>query len=66
VVNLDATVICERPKIGPHRDAIRANLARLIGVDADRVNVKGKTHERVDAVGEERAIEAHCVVLLSR
>lgn len=65
VVNLDATVVCEQPKIGPHRSAIGANLARLIGVGADRVNVKGKTHERVDAVGEERAIEAHCVVLLT-
>jgi 2-C-methyl-D-erythritol 2,4-cyclodiphosphate synthase len=64
VMNLDATVVCEMPKIGPHRDAICANIARLLGVGADRVNVKGKTHEGVDAVGEGRAIEAHCVVLL--
>ena len=63
-VNLDATVILERPKIGPHREAIRANLARLLAVGTDRVNVKGKTHERVDAVGENRAIETHAVVLL--
>ncbi|MFK7760381.1 MAG: 2-C-methyl-D-erythritol 2,4-cyclodiphosphate synthase [Phycisphaerales bacterium] len=64
VVNLDATVICERPKIGPHRDAICANIARMLGVGVDRVNVKGKTHEGVDAVGEGRAIEVHCVILL--
>jgi len=66
VGNLDATVILERPKLSPHREAIRANLAKLLGVDASRVNVKGKTHERVDAVGEGRAVEVHAVVLLER
>jgi len=65
-INLDATIILERPKIGPHRDAIRANLARLLGIGVDRVNAKGKTHERVDAIGEGRAIETHAVVLLAR
>lgn len=64
VGNLDATVILERPRIGPVRDEIRANLARLLDVDASRVNVKGKSHEGVDAVGEGRAIEVHASVLL--
>jgi 2-C-methyl-D-erythritol 2,4-cyclodiphosphate synthase len=64
VGNMDCTVICERPKIGPVKAQIRQNLARLLGVPLDRVNVKGKTHERVDAVGEGRAIEAHAVVLM--
>ena len=63
--NLDATVVCERPKIGPHKGAIRARVAGVLGVGTDRVNVKGKTHEGVDAIGEGRAIEAHCVVLLT-
>lgn len=66
VGNVDATVVCERPKVGPQRGAIAANLARVMGVDADRVNVKGKTHEGVDALGEGRAIEVHCVALLER
>lgn len=66
VVNLDATVVCERPKIGGHKAAIRANLARVMGVGVGAVNVKGKTHEGVDAIGEGRAIEAHCVVLIAR
>jgi len=65
VVNLDATIVCESPKIGPHREAIRASLAGMLGVGVDRINVKAKTHEGVDAVGEGRAIEVHCVVLLS-
>ncbi len=64
VGNLDATVICERPKIGPAKAAIRANLARLLGCGEDRVNLKGKTHEKVDAVGEGRAIEVHVFTLL--
>lgn len=62
--NLDATVICERPKIGPIRDAIRASLAAMLALPIDGVNVKGKTHEQVDAVGEGRAIEVHVVALL--
>ncbi len=66
VTNLDATVILERPRLSPHKEAIRANIATLLGIDGSRVNVKGKTHERVDAVGEGRAIEVHAVVLLSR
>jgi len=65
VVNLDATVVCERPKIGGYRDAICASIAGMLGVSVDRVNVKGKTHEGVDAVGEGRAIEVHCVLLLA-
>lgn len=62
--NLDCTLIIERPKIAPHKDAIRANLCALLGAHPDAVNVKAKTHEKVDAVGEGRAVECHAVVLL--
>ena len=62
--NVDATVICERPKIGPVKDAMRARLAELLGADLGTINIKGKTHEKVDAVGEGRAIEVHVVALL--
>jgi len=41
-----------------------ANIARILGIDVSCVNVKGKSHERVDAVGEGRAVEVHCVVVL--
>jgi 2-C-methyl-D-erythritol 2,4-cyclodiphosphate synthase len=64
VGNIDCTVICERPKLGPHKEAIRTNLARLLRTDPSTVNIKGKTHEKVDAVGEGRAIEVHVVALL--
>lgn len=66
VVNLDATVVLERPKLGDQRDAMRAKIAQLLGVGAEAVNVKGKTGEGVDAAGEGRAVEAHAVVLLER
>ncbi|MHC4716841.1 MAG: 2-C-methyl-D-erythritol 2,4-cyclodiphosphate synthase [Planctomycetota bacterium] len=64
--NLDVTVICQRPKIAAHKPRMIANLARALGCEGDRVNLKGKTHEEVDAVGEGRAVEAHAVVLLER
>jgi 2-C-methyl-D-erythritol 2,4-cyclodiphosphate synthase len=66
IVNLDATVVLEKPKIGTKKEEVRKNLARILGVDQGQVNIKGKTHERVDAVGEGRAIEVHAVILLSR
>jgi 2-C-methyl-D-erythritol 2,4-cyclodiphosphate synthase len=66
IASVDATVILEKPRIGPHKDAMRANISRLLQIPIDRVNVKGKSHEKVDAVGEGRAIEAHVVALLVR
>ena len=64
--NVDVTVICETPKISPHKDRMIANLSRLLECDRTRINLKGKTHEKVDAVGEGRAVEVHSVVLLVR
>jgi 2-C-methyl-D-erythritol 2,4-cyclodiphosphate synthase len=66
VGNVDVTVICQRPKLGDRREAMIANLARLMGCDPATVNVKGKTHEGVDAVGEGRAVEVHAAALLVR
>jgi 2-C-methyl-D-erythritol 2,4-cyclodiphosphate synthase len=65
VASLDATVILERPKLSPHKDLMRQNLSAILGIPVGVVNVKGKTHEKVDAVGEGRAVEVHCVVLLA-
>lgn len=64
LVNVDATVILERPKLGPRKAEVRASLAGVLGLPVELVNVKGKTHEKVDAVGEGRAVEVQCVVLL--
>ena len=64
VGNIDATVICERPKLRPHVDVIRARLATLLQVEVGAVSVKGKTNEKMDDVGAGLGIEVHCVALL--
>jgi 2-C-methyl-D-erythritol 4-phosphate cytidylyltransferase/2-C-methyl-D-erythritol 2,4-cyclodiphosphate synthase len=64
VGNVDVTVILESPKIKDHVDAMRAAIARAVGIDASRVSVKGKTNEGVDAVGRGEAIAAHAIALL--
>lgn len=66
IVNIDATVVLETPRLGPHKETIRATLGGWLGLDPDQINVKAKTHEGVDAVGSGRAIEAHAVVLIER
>jgi 2-C-methyl-D-erythritol 4-phosphate cytidylyltransferase/2-C-methyl-D-erythritol 2,4-cyclodiphosphate synthase len=63
--NVDATVVLERPKIKDHVDAMRANLARALGIEIGQVSVKGKTNEGVDAVGRGEAIAAHAVALVT-
>lgn len=62
--NLDCTLILQQPKLGPHKPAIKAKLAELLGCEVSCVNLKAKTHEGVDALGENRAIACHAVVLL--
>jgi 2-C-methyl-D-erythritol 2,4-cyclodiphosphate synthase len=64
IVNVDVTVILERPKIAPHVPEIERGLAAALGIDPGRVSVKGKTNEGVDAVGRGEAIAAHAVALL--
>ncbi|KAK7406090.1 hypothetical protein VNO78_07707 [Psophocarpus tetragonolobus] len=64
--NLDATLILQRPKLSPHKDTIKAHLSALLGVDSSVVNIKAKTHEKVDSLGENRSIAAHTVVLLMK
>ncbi|KAL1212370.1 2-C-methyl-D-erythritol 2,4-cyclodiphosphate synthase [Cardamine amara subsp. amara] len=64
--NLDATLILQRPKISPHKETIRSNLSKLLGADPSVVNLKAKTHEKVDSLGENRSIAAHTVILLMK
>jgi len=64
VGNLDVTVILERPKIRDAVEPMRTRLAEALGIDRDRVSVKGKTNEGVDAVGRGEAIIAHAVALV--
>ena len=66
VSNVDAVVICERPKIRDHSEAMRANLADALGVDASRVGVRGTTSERLGFTGRGEGIAAQAVCLLER
>lgn len=66
VVNLDATVICERPKLGVLKEQIRANVAKLLGVAPAQVSIKAKTNEKMDAVGREEGMMALATVLLAK
>jgi len=64
IVNVDSTVILERPKLKDYRDAIRRQLADTLELDAERVSVKFKTAEKVGPVGEGRSAEAQAIVTL--
>jgi 2-C-methyl-D-erythritol 2,4-cyclodiphosphate synthase len=66
LVNLDCVVICEKPRILPHREAIRISLACALGVDTGDIFVKGKTAEGLGPVGEGLGVEARVTVLLER
>ena len=64
IVNVDVTVVCERPKLRPKVDEIRRRLSDLLSVPVSAVSVKGKTNEKMDDVGAGLGIEAHAVCLL--
>jgi 2-C-methyl-D-erythritol 2,4-cyclodiphosphate synthase len=66
VCSLDIVIHAERPKLGPHKRAIADNVARLVGLAPDRVGVKAKTNEGLDAVGRGEAIACICVAGLGR
>ncbi|HEY3383437.1 MAG TPA: 2-C-methyl-D-erythritol 4-phosphate cytidylyltransferase [Vicinamibacterales bacterium] len=66
VVNVDATLVVERPMLGPYRAAMVARLAEVLGLAPDAVSVKAKTNEGVDAAGRGEAIAVHAVALLER
>ena len=64
VSNVDAVVVCERPKIRYHREVMRKNLAAALGVDESRVGVRGTTTEHLGFTGREEGIAAQAVCLL--
>ena len=64
VGNVDATVICERPKLRPYIEMIRERLSAVMNVGKGRISVKGKTNEKMDDVGAGVGIEVHAVALI--
>jgi len=64
VENADATILAQKPKLAPHIEAMRANLAAHMGIPAERVNVKATTEEALGFTGRQEGIAAHAVALL--
>ena len=64
VVNVDVTVVCESPRIGPHAEGMRANLAGAMGISPDRVSVKGKSNEAMGWIGRGEGLAVHAVALI--
>lgn len=66
IENLDCVIFAQRPKILPHREAIRQRIAAVLGIGVDAVWLKAKTGEGVGPIGRQEAIGAECVALLTR
>jgi 2-C-methyl-D-erythritol 2,4-cyclodiphosphate synthase len=64
IVNLDCIVFAQRPKLSPHKPAMRTHIAQLLNIAPEQVGLKAKTGEEVDAVGHSLAMQAQCVALL--
>ncbi len=65
IIHIDAVVITERPKLGPHFPAMREAVAKSLGIETDQINLKAKTNEGVDAIGRGEAIAAHVVATVT-
>ena len=66
VINVDSTVIAQAPRLAPHLEAMKANIAADLGVGPDQINIKATTAERLGSLGREEGIAVHAVVLLER
>lgn len=66
VVNIDTSIILEKPKLKDYIDEMRKNIASLLEIDVDCVSVKAQTNEKVDAIGHQEAVEATSIVLLEK
>ncbi len=66
IVNIDSTIIIQKPKMAPHTDKMRENIAQTLNIRTDEVSVKAKTNEGADSTGKEEAVQAFAVVLVEK
>ncbi|MHC4840507.1 MAG: 2-C-methyl-D-erythritol 2,4-cyclodiphosphate synthase [Planctomycetota bacterium] len=66
IVNIDSNVIAQVPKLRPHKKQMASRIAELLEIETSVVNVKARTHEGLDAVGQEQAIAVQAIVLLKQ
>ncbi len=64
--NIDAVVIAEKPKLKPHLKAMRDRVSQTLDINLDQVSIKATTNEKMDAVGQEKAISSYAVILLTQ
>lgn len=65
IENVDATVVAQRPRLSPHVPRMRAAIAPILGIDAARINIKGKTTDGLGFTGAGEGMEAYCIVTLA-
>lgn len=66
IVNIDSTVILEKPKLNPHIPDMQQIIADILETQVDAISIKATTHEKVDSFGERKAVKAYAVCLISR
>ena len=66
LINLDCTVVCEKPKISKYRNKIISSLIKLINVDKNVINLKGKTVEKLGLIGKEKAIACEVIISITK
>jgi 2-C-methyl-D-erythritol 2,4-cyclodiphosphate synthase len=66
IINIDANIIAQEPKLAPYLDAMREKIAHVLGIETDQVSVKAKTNEKAGPEGREEAISAQAVVLIEQ
>ena len=64
IVNIDSVVVMQKPKLRPYIDEIERNIAKILNIDSELVNVKAKTEEKLGFTGDESGVKSYCVVLL--
>lgn len=66
IVNLDCIIVIQKPKLRPYIDSIKENIAKILDINSDLVNVKAKTEEKLGFTGNETGVKSYCVVLLKK
>uniref|UniRef100_A0A6U4KKU4 2-C-methyl-D-erythritol 2,4-cyclodiphosphate synthase n=1 Tax=Hemiselmis andersenii TaxID=464988 RepID=A0A6U4KKU4_HEMAN len=66
ISNLDITLVLQKPRVSPIKDKMKENVVKLLRTTDDRVNIKARTHEKVDSIGEARALACHAVLLMEK
>jgi 2-C-methyl-D-erythritol 2,4-cyclodiphosphate synthase len=66
LINIDCTVILEKPKVNPHVEEMQSIISEVLEIDIDCISIKATTHERVDSFGDSKAIKSYAVALLSK